>query len=465
MATSRSSHVCFATLFAYTLSKAFAPTLYAQPTCGKESRAPGLLFRLELFVIDLLWWLVLGILSSIGFGTGLHSGIMFLWPHVIQVINKAETCASTRFAASFNHPCVLHCLTTDDGSYTFLNTVLLLLPSVIFWGSGTAIGELPPYFITRAAKRAGKRAADLEDELAEARQKTDVISKLKVMTIDFTEKYGFGGILLLASWPNAAFDMCGMACGWLEVPFWTFFGATLFGKGFIKVTLQSLACVVLFGPDLFKAFIGILPAFPFPKKTCDAVGVGSEVACTLPAFLQGGRDKAKLTFALQERTQPTDLVDFVSGVLTKDDLVRKYCTVAGMAYAKGKWSDAAKHKQFVEKTRRVFGALDTSGDDKLSVEELAKAVSFSDSKVSLAGLDPGMGNLLSLGTLWNAFIVVLILFFVYSIIEQVAIQAQHSADSATLEAYEAALTAEAAAEVANKAKSASAKKARKSKTQ
>ena len=42
------------------------------------------------------------------------------------------------------------------------------------------MGELPPYFITRAAKRAGSRATDFEDELEEAKVGTDIISKLKV---------------------------------------------------------------------------------------------------------------------------------------------------------------------------------------------------------------------------------------------------------------------------------------------
>ena len=104
---------------------------------------------------------------------------------------------------------------------------------------------------------------EYEAELTEAAGKSDIVSKLKVSctaygiahyglwwminrccsyfscakvwTIKFTEQYGFIGILLLASWPNAAFDMCGMACGWLEMPFWTFFGATLVGKAFVKV--------------------------------------------------------------------------------------------------------------------------------------------------------------------------------------------------------------------------------------
>ena len=44
-----------------------------------------------------------------------------------------------------------------------------------------AAGELPPYFITRAARRAGKRASDFEDELEEAKGKTDLISVMKVL--------------------------------------------------------------------------------------------------------------------------------------------------------------------------------------------------------------------------------------------------------------------------------------------
>lgn len=181
---------------------------------------------------------MLGILSSIGFGTGLHSGLMFLWPYVIRAITYAENCKSTSMYASYNHPCKFECLPSikADGTYSFFNVLLMVLPAVVIWGSGTAMGELPPYFITRAARRAGTRATDFEAEIEEAKSKTDVFSQLKVMTIEFTEKHGFGGILALASWPNAAFDMCGMACGWLEVPFWTFFGATLIGKGFIKAS-------------------------------------------------------------------------------------------------------------------------------------------------------------------------------------------------------------------------------------
>jgi len=447
-AMSREALLFYAALGAYGVSKVAAPELYTPPTCsGKDPLGgAGVLFDAELFVGDVVWWLVLGILSSIGFGTGLHSGIMFLWPHVIQIISKAESCDSTRFAASYNHPCAMQCASQHDGSYSYLNTLLLLLPSVVVWGSGTAIGELPPYFITRAAKQAGKQATDLDEELAEAREQmgTSGIAWLKVKTIEFTEKNGFVGILLLASWPNAAFDMCGMACGWLEMPFWTFFGATLLGKGLVKVTLQSAACIALFGPALFQFLLErVVPQLALPAAACKLAGASAGAECTLAAFLKGGRDKAMLTFALQSRMAPKDLVG--SSGLDVKALTKKYCDAAGLVQKAGSWSDPAKHASMVEKAKRAFAALDASGDGKLTVPELGAAVSRSDGKVSLAALDPGTGSVLSPGNLWNGFIFLLVLFFIYSIVEQVAISWQAAADAAALEAYEASLQAEAGA--------------------
>lgn len=31
------------------------------------------------------WWISLGVLSSIGLGTGMHSGLLFLFPHMLKV--------------------------------------------------------------------------------------------------------------------------------------------------------------------------------------------------------------------------------------------------------------------------------------------------------------------------------------------------------------------------------------------
>ena len=48
-------------------------------------------------------------------------------------------------------------------------------------------------------------------------------------------RHGFVGILVLAAWPNAAFDLCGICCGHFLMPFWDFFGATFIGKAILKV--------------------------------------------------------------------------------------------------------------------------------------------------------------------------------------------------------------------------------------
>jgi uncharacterized membrane protein YdjX (TVP38/TMEM64 family) len=48
-------------------------------------------------------------------------------------------------------------------------------------------------------------------------------------------RHGFWGIFLLAAWPNALFDLCGICCGHFLMPFWEFIGATMAGKALVKV--------------------------------------------------------------------------------------------------------------------------------------------------------------------------------------------------------------------------------------
>ena len=49
----------------------------------------------------IIWWVGLGILSSVGLGTGMHSGILFLFPHIMKVCLAAEECGSMRFRYAF----------------------------------------------------------------------------------------------------------------------------------------------------------------------------------------------------------------------------------------------------------------------------------------------------------------------------------------------------------------------------
>lgn len=44
------------------------------------------------FILYALYWIGLGIASSIGLGTGLHTFILYLGPHIAQVVMGANEC-------------------------------------------------------------------------------------------------------------------------------------------------------------------------------------------------------------------------------------------------------------------------------------------------------------------------------------------------------------------------------------
>ena len=97
------------------------------------------------------------------------------------------------------------------------------------------------------------------DEIEDIRNKNDLVSILQVQMLDFMEYYDFWGIVLMAAWPNAAFDLCGIVCGMLQFPFWKFFGATLIGKGFMKAPMQCFFFAFLFfNNTIFDNILGIL---------------------------------------------------------------------------------------------------------------------------------------------------------------------------------------------------------------
>ncbi|KAF9952870.1 Vacuolar membrane protease, partial [Modicella reniformis] len=101
----------------------------------------------------LIWygyWTLLGIASSVGLGTGLHTFILFLGPHIAEVTLAAYKCGNTQFDVRGDHRFV--CKSPDSevlalSLYTIFRAVQW---ESFFWGFGTALGELPPYFVARA---------------------------------------------------------------------------------------------------------------------------------------------------------------------------------------------------------------------------------------------------------------------------------------------------------------------------
>ena len=106
----------------------------------------------------------------------------------------------------------------------------------------------------------------MEQELKSGR-KLSVFDRMKLWMIQFLEKYGFWAVLAFAAWPNMAFDMCGIACGHFEMPFWTFFGATFIGKALIKINMQSVFFITMFNEKSLNKLIDYLEHFGFASMS------------------------------------------------------------------------------------------------------------------------------------------------------------------------------------------------------
>jgi len=399
----------------FALKLSLAPELFEPPVCGQKDG--GLLWQVEFAMIEAGWWILLGVLSSIGFGTGLHSGLMFLFPHIMQVVGAAEAChTTTGLVGWYQHPCKLDCSTTsgpkDDSTVTFLRLWALVTIPCMLWGFGTAIGEIPPYAVAKTARAAGSKDSEFEAEMEDAKSKTDAFSRMKVWTISFTERHGFVGVFLLAAWPNAAFDMCGMCCGYLLMPFWTFFLATALGKGLVKVNLQAVVFVNLFGSGFFHVLTTGIDSLNSSVTSL----VGKDFG--LKDLVVRGRAKLLQQFELQSRVAPEKLFAGQEGDLDLGDLKKLY----------------GKYDKGDEVATRVLGAWDKNANSEICIAELRDAASRTDGMVSLGALDPGAGqSLMKMG--WELFIVGLVIFFVVSIVNQLARSQQQQADEARIEEF------------------------------
>lgn len=241
------------------------------------------------FKKDILWcayWVGLGILSSVGLGTGLHTFLLYLGPHIAKVTLAAWECNTLNFPEP-PYPDDIIC--PDDGSVSAVNMFTIMQKvrlEAVMWGAGTAIGELPPYFMARAARLSGIEDPDNEDleELEEliSSESTDIFTRAKKAVPKIVERVGFFGILLFASIPNPLFDLAGITCGHCLVPFWTFFGATLIGKAIIKMHLQQFFVILCFSKSYVERIISLLGDIPY---------VGEYIKAPFQKAVQAQKDK------------------------------------------------------------------------------------------------------------------------------------------------------------------------------
>eukprot|EP01038_Epipyxis_sp_PR26KG_P006494 gene6494-8929_t len=253
--------------FLYVFAPVFLIWLILDNISGPHSR---FIAQFEFVIEYLVWWVGLGILSSIGLGSGLQSGVLFLFPHIIKVCLVAQTCKTLDFESEtdiwfrspktlFKCPPIIRSDATPVTIYGCWRKVILIC---FLQSAGTAIGEIPPYWMTRAARLAAIQAGTSEkDEIPEeleANSKWAFVNKAKVWMIKFLSTHGFYGVLVMASYPNIAFDLCGICCGHFLMPFWTFFSATFIGKAIIRNSYQSILYVILCSEEHVEMFIRIL---------------------------------------------------------------------------------------------------------------------------------------------------------------------------------------------------------------
>ncbi|KAI8805441.1 hypothetical protein BJ742DRAFT_820443 [Cladochytrium replicatum] len=224
------------------------------------------------------WWVMLGIASSIGLGTGLHTFVLFLGPHIAHVTVAAYRCRSLGFEVRGTDSYT--CFPDEDAFSSFGDvTVWSIFRKVrlesILWGLGTALGELPPYFVARAAAATGsdeEEISSMESILALDPKDRTLGQRIQVVMYYVMKRMGFFGILLLASIPNPLFDLAGIIAGHFGVPFTTYFTATVIGKAVFKANLQSLAIIVVFSEDTLSLILAELKQhLPFAYDLANSV--------------------------------------------------------------------------------------------------------------------------------------------------------------------------------------------------
>ncbi|EGC31453.1 hypothetical protein DICPUDRAFT_82663 [Dictyostelium purpureum] len=219
-----------------------------------------------------IWWVGLGVLSSIGLGTGLHTFVLYLGPHIAKVTLAATEWNSVDFNV-YGPNAFIQPTSVSDEAITFWMILQKVQWAALLWGAGTAIGELPPYFVARTARLKGlkleKEKKSKEENNLEKKEEENkgLLQKLSDKIPALIGNLGFFGILAFASIPNPLFDLAGITCGHFLVPFWKFFGATFIGKAVIKAHIQACFVILAFNMSTLTMVISFIEAkIPFLKN-------------------------------------------------------------------------------------------------------------------------------------------------------------------------------------------------------
>ena len=220
-------------------------------------------------ILNFGYWFSLGVMSSIGLGFGVHTGFLILFPLIVKVALLSVECGNTNFNLYGND--AFNCLSISETNINISNSNICIstngsnsnttyhIYSKIFiesmaWAIGTAFGEIPPYWISRFDRLNRTKSVDFTNFT-----NNRIMNFLNKITVDLLLKYRFWAILFLSSYPNVAFDLCGIASGHYLIPFKEFVSATVIGKAFIKTPIQCILLIKLFTGKQIDNLIQTLP--------------------------------------------------------------------------------------------------------------------------------------------------------------------------------------------------------------
>ncbi len=189
----------------------------------------------------LLFCFVLGLLSSIGLGTGVPTHAMFLLPVTFSVMTSTE-CGDLRFQVAVTDWVVCHAF----GKTPEAELLASLGPVYLAWFLGSAFGEIPVFLLMR--KRSYR------------------VGKWMKWTVD---KIGFPGVVLCAAWPSMLCDMSGVACGQAGMSLPKFTAALVIGKVGIRALCEYFLWTSIFSNHARgKLFAGIKAALDSIDQEC-----------------------------------------------------------------------------------------------------------------------------------------------------------------------------------------------------
>lgn len=119
---------------------------------------------------------------------------------------------------------------------------------------------MPPFFLARAARLNGESIEELQ-ELESNKAQMSFVQKVKLFVIQNVKHIGFFAIFCLAAIPNPLFDLAGLACGYLGIPFKTFLSATVTAKGFVKAPIQAFFYILFFSSSILDYCMSIIHSY------------------------------------------------------------------------------------------------------------------------------------------------------------------------------------------------------------